>query len=219
MAFYGCVKCPSLQAQCLDCFEHEHSALHFSIVHSGNALLHSKYQAFSAEACGLGTRLMFVCESHMCSPRFHAHLFIYACLFTVQMMPGEKNKNEGSLLVRGKLLKRLEPGTPSWSHFRFHVSSCPSPKWPITIISPLVVVMLAREKGREREGERAMLKEPRANEMEAAEISQKIIPYLHSIEIKQHPPWQKVNPLSAWEIESFRWVLLVCGYTQRLFLC
>lgn len=153
MAFYGCVKCPSLQAQCLDCFEHEHSALHFSIVHSGNALLHSKYQAFSAEACGLGTRLMFVCESHMCSPRFHAHLFIYACLFTVQMMPGEKNKNEGSLLVRGKLLKRLEPGTPSWSHFRFHVSSCPSPKWPITIISPLVVVMLAREKGREREGE------------------------------------------------------------------
>lgn len=45
-----------------------------------------------------------------------------------------------------------------------------------------------REGESERERERAVLKEPRANEMEAAEISQKIIPHLHCMGVKQHPP-------------------------------
>lgn len=38
----------------------------------------------------------------------------------------------------------------------------------------------------EREGER--LREPTADEVEAAEISQEIKPYFHSMEIRQHPP-------------------------------
>lgn len=118
--------------------------------------------------------------------------FIYACLFRVQSMW----RKRGILVNTGKLLKRLEPSTTSWNHFCFHVSSCPSPKWPITIISLLVMLVRFRE----RERERVMLKEPKAKELEAAEISQKIKPYLQSIEIK-HPLWQKVNPLSAWEID------------------
>lgn len=147
-------------------------------------------------------------------------IYLFMCAYSQCRWCREGELERGILVSTRETVEKVRD-TPSWSHFRFHVSSCPSPKWPITIISLLVVVMLVRERerGRERERERAMLKEPRANEMEAAEISQKIIPYLHCIEIKQHPPWQKVNPLSAWEIESFRWVLLVCGYTQRLLLC
>lgn len=49
-------------------------------------------------------------------------------------------RNNAFWSLGGKLLKRLEPSTPSC----FHVSSCPSPKWPITIISLLVVVMSVR---------------------------------------------------------------------------
>lgn len=79
---------------------------------------------------------------HLCLPSLLAHSFIYVCLFRAQSMGAKRE----ILVSRGKLLKRLEPSTPSWSHFPFHVSSCPSPKWPITIISLLVVlvVMVAR---------------------------------------------------------------------------
>lgn len=69
----------------------------------------------------------------------HSHLFMWACC-EHRACEG----NESAWLLEGKPLKRLEPGTPSWSHFRFHVSSCPGPKWPITIISLLVLVMLVR---------------------------------------------------------------------------
>lgn len=93
-----------------------------------------------------------LCAFSVCFSILPGCTLIYLCML-IEITELSEGKEELWLLGE-KLLKRLEPSTLNWSHFCFHVSSCPSPKWPITIISLLVVVMLVRQSERERRRER-----------------------------------------------------------------